>query len=283
MKIGIGLPNTIPGVPGPALVEWAVRAEARGFEFVSTVDRLAYPSYDVLTTLAAVAGATTRIGLVTNALLAPTYPDLRLAKTTATLAALCPGRLTLGVGVGTRPADYPEPGQPFGARGRALDRQLELLHRAWQGEAVADGTVVGPAVPGQRVPILIGGYGEHALRRTAAWGDGWTGAAGGTARSAPMIQSVRQRWAEAGRAGTPRLLGLSYYSVGRERESDAYLRAYYGYEPDLAELAARAAVRGERELRHVPAAYEEAGFTELTFTPTLADPDQVDRLADLVL
>jgi alkanesulfonate monooxygenase SsuD/methylene tetrahydromethanopterin reductase-like flavin-dependent oxidoreductase (luciferase family) len=283
MKIGIGLPNTVPGATGAGLLEWATRAEACGFAFVSTVDRLAYPSYDVLTTLAAVAGATTRIGLVTNALLAPSYPDLRLAKATVTLADLSQGRLTLGLGIGTREADYPEPGQPFTARGRALDRQLELLHRAWRGEGVADGAPVAPAVPGQRVPLLIGGYGEHAIRRTVQWGAGWTGAGGGLARSAPMIESVRQRWPAAGREGAPRLLGLSYFSIGQEAESDAYLRAYYGYDPALAAMVAAGAVREAQAIRDVPGAYEAAGFTELTFTPTLADPGQVDRLAGLVL
>jgi alkanesulfonate monooxygenase SsuD/methylene tetrahydromethanopterin reductase-like flavin-dependent oxidoreductase (luciferase family) len=60
MKIGIGLPNTIPGVPGGQLVAWAQRAEERGFSGLATIDRVAYPNYDSLTALAAAAGATNR-------------------------------------------------------------------------------------------------------------------------------------------------------------------------------------------------------------------------------
>src|SRR5262249_19735846 len=50
MKIGIGLPNAIKGLPGRRLVEWAQRAEERGFAGLTTVDRVAYPTYDSLAT-----------------------------------------------------------------------------------------------------------------------------------------------------------------------------------------------------------------------------------------
>ena len=61
MKIGIGLPNTVPGTPGDLLVDWGVRAEELGFAGLATIDRLNYPNHDSLATLAAVAGATSRI------------------------------------------------------------------------------------------------------------------------------------------------------------------------------------------------------------------------------
>jgi alkanesulfonate monooxygenase SsuD/methylene tetrahydromethanopterin reductase-like flavin-dependent oxidoreductase (luciferase family) len=282
MKIGIGLPNTVPGTTGTELMEWARRAESGGFAFVSAVDRVAYPSFDVLTTLAAVCGATSRLELLTNALLAPTYPVLPLAKSTATLAQLSGGRLTLGLGIGTRDVDYETSGGSFRTRGRTFDRQLEVLHRAWQGEPVGSGRPVGPVAPGGRVPVLIGGYGEHAIRRAVRWGAGWTGAGGGLDRSAPMVRAVRDAWQEAHRDGEPRLVGLVYFSLGHDAESDAYLRDYYGYDPSLAEKVAAAALRRPDEIRRAIGAFAESGFNELVFTPTLSSLDQVDQLADLV-
>lgn len=86
MKIGIGLPNNVVGVPGPLMVEWARRAEQRGFESVTTIDRLIYPSLDSIIALALAAGATTELTLVTNILLAPLYPPAILAKQLASLA-----------------------------------------------------------------------------------------------------------------------------------------------------------------------------------------------------
>ena len=76
MDLGIGLPNPVPGTPGPLLVDWARRAEERGFAGLATIDRIVYPSYDSLATLAAAAGATSRIRLLTNILLAPAYPPV---------------------------------------------------------------------------------------------------------------------------------------------------------------------------------------------------------------
>ena len=38
MKIGIGLPNPVPGVDGRLLVEWSRRAEEAGFSRVQTLD-----------------------------------------------------------------------------------------------------------------------------------------------------------------------------------------------------------------------------------------------------
>jgi alkanesulfonate monooxygenase SsuD/methylene tetrahydromethanopterin reductase-like flavin-dependent oxidoreductase (luciferase family) len=282
IKVGIALPNVIPGVAGDSLLAWARRAEERGFDFVSTIDRIAYPGYDTLGTLAAAAGATSRVGLVSNALLAPTYADVPLARATASVAALAGGRLTLALGIGTRRVDYEAVGQSFSTRGRAFDRQLEVLHRAWSGEAIGPGGPVGPPVPGGRVPMLIGGYGDHAVRRTVRWADGWTGAGGGFERSAPMVDAVRAAWTEAGRPGEPRILGLVYFSIGDPIASGAFIRSYYGYEPALAATVAKAAIREPATLARTPTDFEAHGFTELVFTPTLGSLDEVDGLADLL-
>ena len=76
MEIGIGLPNTLD-IAGPVIADWARRAEQRGFSTLTTIDRIVYPTYDSLTTLAVAAGATERIGLFPDILLAPAVqPDL---------------------------------------------------------------------------------------------------------------------------------------------------------------------------------------------------------------
>ena len=88
MRIGIGLPNTVPGTPGRLLVEWAARAEGRGFSTLATIDRIAYPSYESLVTLAAAAAVTERIALMTNILLSPTRNPVLLAKESASVDQL---------------------------------------------------------------------------------------------------------------------------------------------------------------------------------------------------
>ena len=37
MRVGIGIPNSLPGTSGRLVVDWARRAEERGFAFVSTI------------------------------------------------------------------------------------------------------------------------------------------------------------------------------------------------------------------------------------------------------
>src|SRR4029453_16776547 len=162
-------------VPGRLLVDWARRAEARGFSSLATIDRVAYPSYDSLTALTAAAAVTERIGLLTNVLLAPLYQPVHLAKVTACLDQISQGRLTLGLGVGGRADDYQLTGRSFGDRGRRFDADLDLLPQGGGGGPVAASRFpVGPATTRGRVPLLIGGQAGLAAPRGARPGGGLT-------------------------------------------------------------------------------------------------------------
>ncbi len=290
MKIGIGLPNPVSGYrlfPGVRLVEWARRAEDRGFSGLATIDRLAYPNYDSLTSLAAAAGATTRIRLLSNILLGPLYPTPLLAKTAASLDQISGGRFTLGIAPGGREDDYASLGLDFATRGKEFDRQLELLHGLWRGEGVTEG---GPAVSpaplnDARVPILVGGGSKPAIRRTIEYGAGFTIGGASPDRAAGVVASVRDAWREAGREGEPRVAVLAYFSLGAEAEEDSrgYLRHYYASIGEYAAMIADGALRSEQAIRDAVAQFADAGITELYLDPTTSDLTQVDRLADLDL
>ena len=286
MQIGIGLPSTIGGIPGRRIVEWAQRAEERGFSGLATIDRIVYPNHDSLTALAAAAGATTRIGLATNILLGSVYPPALLAKTTASLDQLSGGRLTLGIAAGGRADDFAVTGRDFHTRGRDLDHALEVLHQAWRGEPVegADGPV-GPTAVHGAVPVLIGGTSDMAVGRVATWGAGWTAGGGGPDRAAPVVEKVRAAWRAAGRDGEPRLAALAYFSLGDDAIADsrAYLLDYYGYAGDYAEAIASSALRTATQIHDAVRAFADLGFSEVYLDPTTPALDQVDRLADAVL
>jgi alkanesulfonate monooxygenase SsuD/methylene tetrahydromethanopterin reductase-like flavin-dependent oxidoreductase (luciferase family) len=287
MKIGIGLPNPVPGIPGTRLVEWARLAEEAGFASLATIDRVAYPSHDSLATLAAAAGATTRIELHTNILLGPLYPAVLLARSAASIDQLSGGRFSLGLAVGGREDDYVLAGVDFKARGRVLDASLELMHQAWRGEPLdgADAPVGPIPVHDKRVPVMIGGTSDAAVRRVTTYGAGWTMGGGPPEMAAGFVPKVTAAWRDAGREGEPRVAALAYFSLGAdaEAESRAYLRDYYGFLGDWADRVVDGALRSEAAVRGALRAFEDAGVTELTFDPTSASLDQVERLAALVL
>ncbi|HSP39301.1 MAG TPA: LLM class flavin-dependent oxidoreductase [Frankiaceae bacterium] len=288
MQIGIGLPNTLD-IAGPAVAEWARRAEQRGFSTLATIDRIVYPTFDSLTTLAVAAGATERIGLFPDILLAPIYNPIWLAKATASLHAMSGERLTLGLGVGGRPDDFAAMQRDFDGRGRLMDETLDVLARGWRGESLVPANVTGgevaiaPQPPSSRVPILIGGNGKAALRRTVQYADGWTAGGGGPAAAGQMVQQVLAAWKEAGRSGQPRLAALVYFGLGDEDVSRASLQNYYGFLTDYVGFIVEGALRTPQAITDAVKAFEDVGITELIFDPTVPDLDEIDRLADLVL
>lgn len=286
MRIGIGLPNPVPGTPGTVLPAWAVQAEQQGFSSLATIDRVAFANHDSLIALAAAAAVTERIELLTNVLLLPTRQPIVLAKEAATIASISGGRFTLGIGVGGREDDFTLSDTSFADRGKRTDQMLETLTAAWRGEPVDGSTEpVVPDVPGGAIPLLIGGNSAAAVRRTVDYGVGWTVGGAPPDQVKPMADRIKAAWQEAGKPGRPRILALTYYSLGDEVEdrSYAYLRHYYANFGQYAEMIAGGALRSADAIRGALAAYEEAGVDEVIFDPTVAEPSQIDRLAAIVL
>jgi alkanesulfonate monooxygenase SsuD/methylene tetrahydromethanopterin reductase-like flavin-dependent oxidoreductase (luciferase family) len=286
MRIGIGLPNPIPGTPGRLLVDWAARAEESGFSTLATIDRIAYPSFESLVTLGAAAAVTERIGLLTNILLSQTRSPILLAKEAASVDQLSGGRLTLGMGVGGRRDDFVASERGFEDRGRRFDQDLEVIAGAWRGELV--GGCPRPPTPrpvNGTIPVLIGGTADAVVDRVVRWGAGWTAGGGAPDQVGPFADRVRRAWKDAGREGDPRIAALSYFSLGDDAvdASRDYLLDYYGFLGDWGQGLADGIPRSVEDVRAASGRFEDAGVDELIFDPTVADIGQVDRLAEAVL
>jgi alkanesulfonate monooxygenase SsuD/methylene tetrahydromethanopterin reductase-like flavin-dependent oxidoreductase (luciferase family) len=276
MDVGIGLPNAVRGVDRRGTVEWARRAEAAGFSSLGTIDRLVFPSYESLISLAAAAAVTERIRLVTDILIAPLRANTALfAKQSATLNHLSEGRLELGLAVGGREDDFEVGGTDFSQRGRAFDRQLEELDSLWGTDRVA---------PASRPGLLIGGTSAAAFRRAARYADGWTQGGGTPEAFAEGKAKLLDAWADAGRDGEPRTMALFYYALGDRAEEHARddLLDYYGFLGDYAQQVVDSAAKDETTLKQYLSAFEAAGVDELMCFPTAIDPEQVDLLAAAV-
>jgi alkanesulfonate monooxygenase SsuD/methylene tetrahydromethanopterin reductase-like flavin-dependent oxidoreductase (luciferase family) len=267
MEVGIGLPNAVRGVDRAGIVDWAQRADAAGFSSLGTLDRLAYPSYEPLISLAAAAAVTERIQLATDILLAPLRTNAALlAKETATIDNLSNGRLVLGLAVGAREDDFQVSGVDFKRRGRIFDEQLEQLARFWKGEGG-----VGPATAsGERPRLLIGGGSNAAFRRTARFADGWTMGGGTPDAFKEAMPKLQEAWEKEGRDGKPRTMAQD----ARDSVGD-----YYAYLGDYADQVVQSVAKDPETLKAYLSAFEEAGADEVICFPASADPAQVELLA----
>lgn len=139
---------------------------------------------DPLIGLSFAAAATSTIGLATGVLLLPEHNPLLVAKQAATLDVLSGGRLTLGIGVGWSREEFDALGVPFERRAARTAEYVAAMRTLWRDDVASfDGEFVGfdsvrvnpkPA-DADGIPIVVGGNSDAALRRVAAWADGWYG------------------------------------------------------------------------------------------------------------
>lgn len=280
MDVGIGLPTTVPGVEREQLLEWARRAEARGFSSLGTIDRIVYPNYEPLIALAAAAAVTERIRLATTILIAPYRVNgVLLAKQAATLDHLSNGRLVFGVAVGGREDDYAASGVDIQARGATMDRMLEEWQRVWAGEEFGTAGGIGPR---SRPTLIIGGAVDAAFERVARYADGWIMGGGTPDMFRDGAAKLEAAWRAAGREGKPRTMALAYFALGDGAEEAAgrYLKHYYAWLGEYADaIAASAATDAETVAQYIQG-FADAGCDELVPFPSSTDPEQVDLLAD---
>jgi alkanesulfonate monooxygenase SsuD/methylene tetrahydromethanopterin reductase-like flavin-dependent oxidoreductase (luciferase family) len=281
MRVGVGLPNTIPGVDGPSLLGWARTADAGPFTSLGVLDRVAYQSLDPLAALAAAAAVTDRLALVTMVVIGPLRSPAVLAKQAASLDELSGGRLVLGLSIGARTEDYAAIGMDHRDRGRRLSAQIVALKDAWEDQRHvprhASGRPGGP-------PVLAGGLSGQAFARMAGSADGYVHGGGPPRAFAGAAGRARAAWEDLGRPGRPMLWGQGYFALGPEavQEGARYLRDYYAFTGPFAEKIAAANLTTPQAIVDFVRGYEEAGCDELVLLPTSGRPDQVDRLAEVV-
>ncbi|MGV9853022.1 LLM class flavin-dependent oxidoreductase [Streptomyces sp. NPDC003442] len=283
MKIGIGLPNQVPDMRPSIIPAWASQAERAGFSSLGSIGRVSYPGLMDTVALAAAAGATSTIGLISHIMIAPAWPAVLLAKEVAGIDAVSGDRLTLGISVGGRSDDFLVDGLGPRDRGKRLDRDLEVYRSVWRGEVV-DGAS-NPLVPtGTRdVPLMFGGSSPASFERMARWGEGYIGPSVPVGMAAQMFDAAGFAWKKAGREGSPRLVAIAYYVFGDAERGRANVRHYYGASGEqVVDIVDSGICAGPDAVRDAVRAYAELEVDELIFIPALADIHEVGRLAEVV-
>lgn len=290
MEIGVVLPHTGPGASAARIRDVALQAERAGLDGLWAVDHLVLPhrvdspyvlgrepaaiadgaigrqlapNYELLTTLAWVAGLTERIALGTSILVLPARSAVANARQLATLDELSGGRLRVGVGAGWLREEVEAVGMPWDRRGARTDEHIALLRHLWsaEGDTVefhGEFHDLPPMHPDPRprqrpVPIYVGGHSDAAVDRAGRIGDGWITAPMSAARVAERWERVRE--------------------VAERHRRD----------PDALSLVASASASGGRSRADLVAEYAAVGVTHLQFQlsgdPSLAH-EEILELAE---
>ena len=259
MHVGILIPTrgvVMQSARRPPLEEcWTMArlADETGYDAVWVGDSVvAKPRLEPLTTLAYLAGITTRVRLGTAVLLPALRHPVVLAHQIANVDQISRGRVVLGLGVGwslpSAEREWAACGAHHKRRVRRLEEHVEVWRLLWRGEPVMRASeewtledhTIGPlpwTAAGPPVLITAGNRGElldAQFDRFARLGDGIIT----TYIDAEECRLVRERAEEAmARRGRPRAdFPLCVYTTVRmdddpraaERDTRAFLDAYYG-------------------------------------------------------
>ena len=219
MRASIVLPMMPEGANPEGIEAAAETAERLGWHTAWTTDHVLVPEsaaaeygviYDVLLTLAWIGAMHPRLRLGTSVIVVPMRNPVVQAKQIATLDALSGGRAVIGVGVGWNAVEFGNVGAAdrFHVRGAFLDETIQLWRHLFSGSTEpfrgrfveAEDFTFGPLpVQGDRLPIVVGGRADAALRRAGRLGDGYHASSKSPAGMAEAIPIVRAAAAEVGR------------------------------------------------------------------------------------
>jgi probable F420-dependent oxidoreductase len=174
-----------------AITDVARAAEAAGWDGLALTEHPApsaswletggHQSLDPFVALAAAAGVTSNLALVTNLSVIPYRNPLVLAKSAATLNRMSEGRFYMGAGAGYLKSEYFAVGVDFSERNALFNEALEVMQLHWSGQPFdfdglhfsARNIQARPQPRHGGVPIWMGGNSDAALRRAAKYAAGW--------------------------------------------------------------------------------------------------------------
>lgn len=169
-------------VMGPSANANGIADNPRAFVLPHMQDP-ATPWPSPLIKLAAMAGATESIRILSLALLAPLRHPIHLAKEIATLDLISRGRLTVLPTVSWHSEEYQALQIPFAERGKRLDEHLAIWHKLWRetpvshhGEFYQFDDVYFEPKPYRDVPNIWFGGGElneKVINRIVKYGSGF--------------------------------------------------------------------------------------------------------------
>ena len=185
----------------------AQAAETAGYTSMTVADSLIYPResdstypytdtgdrefledkefIETMTLVSWLAAKTTTLRFTPFVLKLPVRPPVLVAKQASSVAFLSDNRLGLGIGLSPWPEDFVAMGVPWARRGKRMDECIDIFRGLTSGEFFEyDGEFFKIAsmkqtpAPTKKIPLLVGGHSDAALKRAVLKGDGWMHAGG---------------------------------------------------------------------------------------------------------
>jgi probable F420-dependent oxidoreductase len=237
----------------------AREAEALGYDFLSTGEHVFFhgPTGNGLITLAAAAGATNHIKLMSSITLVPLYPAALLAKLVAGLDVVSRGRFHLGVGVGGEFArEFEACGVPVAERGARTNEALQVMQRLWTEDDVSfdgrftklPGVTLNPKpVQKPHPPIWVSGRSTAAMRRCARYANGWLPYMYTPDKLHASLQTIGQFSRDYGREAPVQPGLFIFFAIHEDREQAVKMaadRLSVQYNQDFSKLVGRYALAG---------------------------------------
>ncbi len=301
MDAGVHLPLIDFGGEGLSyrrLTETVEAARACGFGAVSANDHFLFsrPWLDGLTALAAVAGQSGGMKLVTTVALAALRGPVPLAKALSALDVLSGGRVIAGLGPGSSKADYDVAGVPFEQRWQRFDDTLQLIKAMLQPTTAASGgaptgSLLPPPRQSRGIPVWIGSWGSRAgLRRIARAGDGWLASAYNTTPEAfttameILVGELESQQRPSGDFPNA-LVTMWAWITGSRSQADRVLSGIIAplVRRDPAELRGRICVGPAGECAELLSRYARAGCQRVHFWPVGDERRQIELIAGEVM
>ena len=281
VEVGVSIPRG-DDIGRPQLERWLDAVAGVGLDHVFAADHVSFRGglgMDGLIQMAYVLGAHDELKACVGVYLLALRHPTAVARQLSTLSELAPGRLVFGVGVGGEDrSEMWSVGVDPASRGRRTDEYLEVVRLLATGEAVSyegefvnlDGVAVKPA-PDPRVPIVVGGRSDAAVRRAALLSEGWLASWCSAKRFESALADVSQTAAAAGREVERWLHGMQLWvGVGDDVASaksrvGPAMEAFYGVPFGAFERYTPAGTPAD--IAQFLAPYRDAGAAMFNLTP----------------
>jgi probable F420-dependent oxidoreductase len=296
IAIGISLSGFRTGLPDPeAIYRYVERADELGIDSIWLPDHpiSETPELDPTVLMTTIAARTDDIKMGPSVLTLPARNPVTVANTYANLDYLTGGRgrVIMGVGLGAEPTLTQAIGIPPAERAERLREGLDVIRRLWTEDDVhydgefynLEGVTVEPKPADGTLDVWIGGNSDAALRRVAAYGDGWFPALLPPDVFAAKHDRLMEFCAEEGRTVERDEAGMVVPThVATAAESAAAVREQYFERrtPDLSRerLAASTAFGTAEEVVETIQGYVHAGCTKFVLQPVCPFEDRLEQL-----